>query len=51
MPDITIKPEERLPEPPPKPLRERLLWFVGLYIAGAVVTAAIAYGLRALMLM
>jgi|GEM_PF-1248658 hypothetical protein len=28
----------------------RLLWFVGLYLAGVAVTGAVAYGLRAVLL-
>jgi predicted cobalt transporter CbtA len=42
-------------EPPPEPgaplapLGRRLAWFVGLALAGAVGTAMVAYGLRALL--
>ena len=42
-------------EPPPEPgaplapLVHRLVWFVGLAVAGALVTAIAAYGLRALL--
>jgi hypothetical protein len=42
-------------EPPPEPgtplasLGVRLVWFVGLAVAGAGVTALAAYGLRALL--
>ncbi len=28
----------------------RLLWFVGLYVAGVVVVGAVAYGLKALLI-
>lgn len=43
------------PERPPKPgqatgpLWKRLLWFAGLAVAGATVTATAAYALRALL--
>jgi hypothetical protein len=30
-------------------MRRRLLWFVGLYLAGVAVTGAVALGLRALL--
>ena len=30
----------------PGPLWQRLLWFVGLWIAGVAVVAAIGYGIR-----
>jgi hypothetical protein len=33
----------------PRPLGKRLAWFVGLALAGAGATAAVAYGLRALL--
>ena len=42
-------------EPPPEPgaplapLGHRLVWFVGLALAGAFGTAAVAYALRALL--
>ncbi|WP_374469301.1 hypothetical protein [Phenylobacterium sp.] len=48
MPDII--------EPPPapghaaSPLWKRLAWFVGLAVAGAGATAAVAYALRAVLL-
>ena len=32
------------------PLRRRLAWFFALYLAGAGLTAAAAYALRALLL-
>ena len=32
-----------------RPLREKLLWFAGLWLGGLLVTAAVAYALRALM--
>ena len=35
------------PEPPN--WKRRLAWFVGLYLGGALATAAVAYGLRALL--
>lgn len=34
---------------PPGPLWRRLAWFVGLAVAGALATAAVAYSLRALL--
>ncbi|MFC3079176.1 hypothetical protein ACFODL_13850 [Phenylobacterium terrae] len=42
-------------EPPPEgdepagPLWRRLAWFFGLALAGLLATAAVAYGLRALL--
>ena len=33
----------------PGPLGRRLAWFAALWLAGLAVTAAIAYGLRALL--
>jgi len=30
------------------PLRQRLIWFFGIWAASAVVVAAFAYGLRAI---
>jgi hypothetical protein len=43
---------ERPPEPgeAARPLWKRLLWFAGLAVAGSTLTAAAAYGLRALLL-
>lgn len=40
------------PEPgePEQPLTDRLAWFVGLWLAGLVVIAIVAYGLRGLIL-
>ena len=35
--------------PEQRPLRHRLMWFVALYCAGAVVSLGVAYGLRALL--
>ena len=35
------------PEPPR--WKSRWIWFVGLYLGGALATAAVAYGLRALL--
>ncbi len=41
------------PEPgaPPPPLRSRLAWFVVLALGGVVMTAVVAYGLKAMLLM
>jgi len=36
-----------MPEQPQRPLKHRLMWFIGLYIAGAVVVTATVYALRA----
>jgi hypothetical protein len=44
-PIIEGPPEAGAPKPP---LRKRLLWFVGLWLASLLVVAAVAYGLRAL---
>jgi hypothetical protein len=30
-------------------MQRRLLWFVGLYVAGVAVTAFVAFGLKALL--
>jgi hypothetical protein len=30
-------------------MRRRLVWFLGLYVAGVAVTAAVALGLKALL--
>lgn len=38
------------PESEHRPLRRRLMWFAVLYCAGAAVSLAVAYGLRALIL-
>jgi hypothetical protein len=32
------------------PLARKLLWFAGIYLASVVVVAAVAYGLRALLI-
>ncbi|WP_337187367.1 hypothetical protein [Phenylobacterium sp.] len=46
----------RIIEPPPEdgaapsPLWRRLAWFVGLAVAGTSATAAVAYGLRSLLM-
>jgi hypothetical protein len=42
---------ERPPQPgaPLAPLWRRLAWFAGLSLAGAVSTAAVAYGLKLLL--
>ena len=37
------------PDAPLAPLWRRLAWFVGLAVAGAVVTTLAAYGLEALL--
>jgi hypothetical protein len=34
----------------PRPLGKRLLWFAVLWVGSLMVVAAVAYGLRALML-
>jgi len=34
----------------PAPLGKRLLWFVALWLGSLIVVAAVAYGLRALIL-
>lgn len=34
------------PQQKPRPLAERLLWFVALWAGGVGVTAIVAYGLR-----
>ncbi|MBX3428240.1 MAG: hypothetical protein KF779_01520 [Hyphomonadaceae bacterium] len=34
----------------PRPLGKRLLWFVALWFGGLIAVAAVAYGLRALIL-
>lgn len=46
-PIIEGPPEEG--ETPP-PLGKRLLWFVALWFGGLIAVAAVAYGLRALIL-
>lgn len=33
--------------PEERPLRRRLMWFAALYIAGAVITTGVVYGLKA----
>jgi len=33
-----------------RPLGKRLVWFVALWLGGLLTTAAVAYGLRALIL-
>lgn len=38
-------------EAQPGSLSRRLAWFGGLWLAGLAVTAAVAYGLRALLLL
>ena len=47
MPAIIEPPPE--PGAPPRPLAERLGWFLGLAVAGAGATAAVAYLLKALL--
>ena len=48
MPAIIEPPPAR--DAPTPPLRSRLLWFAGLWLAGAGTTALAAYGLRMLLL-
>lgn len=48
MPPIIEGPPEAGEARPP--LRARLAWFIGLWIAGAICVAAAAYALRALIL-
>lgn len=36
-----------MPEQPQRPFKHRLMWFIALYIAGAVVFTATVYTLRA----
>jgi hypothetical protein len=45
----TTEPARRR-EGEPGSLRRRLAWFAALWLAGLTVTAAVAYGLRALLL-
>lgn len=33
-------------DPGPKPLAQRLFWFIGLWVTGVVSVAAVAYGLK-----
>ena len=47
MPAIIDGPPE--PGDPPRPLWRRLTWFGGLALASALVTALVAYGLKALL--
>ena len=42
-----IEPPE--PDTPLAPLGQRLLWFVGISLASIAATAAVAYGLKALL--
>lgn len=46
MPAIIEPPARDVPQ---TPLWRRLAWFFGLAIAGALATAAVAYGLRAIL--
>jgi len=48
MPHITDRPPGD-DGPEQAPLGRRLAWFAGLWLAGLAVTAALAYGLRALL--
>jgi hypothetical protein len=48
MPGIIEGPPE--PGEPQRPLRNRLLWFAALAVAGLAATSGVAYGLRALLL-
>ena len=41
--------EENKTTPEKRPLSVKLLWFAGLWLAGLLVTAGIAYSLRALL--
>jgi hypothetical protein len=34
------------PEQNPRPLAQRLLWFIGLWLGGVGTVAFVAYGLR-----
>lgn len=43
-----IEPPPEPGEPPPS-LKTRLVWFVGLAVAGSLATAAVAYLLKALL--
>ncbi|HYE47614.1 MAG TPA: hypothetical protein VEA44_17745 [Caulobacter sp.] len=47
MPDIIEGPPE--PDEPPAPWPSRLKWFVLLALGGLIATAAVAYGLRAML--
>ncbi|MBX3481091.1 MAG: hypothetical protein KF842_11880 [Caulobacter sp.] len=47
MPDIIEGPPGREDRLPPWP--RRLMWFVALALGGSAATAAVAYGLRALL--
>lgn len=47
MPDIIEGPPD--PGSPQAPLWRRLLWFAGLAAASAAGTAAVAYGMKALL--
>jgi hypothetical protein len=46
---MPITTEAKTSAPAPGTLRQRLLWFVGLYFAGLLSVAALAYGLRAVL--
>ena len=48
MPPTTDRPPAR-GEPGQAPLGRRLAWFAALWLAGLAATAAVAYGLRALL--
>lgn len=48
MPRIIEGPPE--PGALPKPLLQRLGWFVGIWLASLAIVAAVAYALRALIL-
>ena len=47
MPDIIEGPPDA--DEPRAPLGHRLIWFVGLAVAGSLAVAAVAYALRAML--
>jgi len=49
MPLTTERRTARRDPEPEAPLGRRLAWFAALWLAGLLVTAAVAYGLRALL--
>ena len=38
-----------MPEQPQRPFKERLMWFIVLYIAGAITITVAVYALRAVL--